>query len=195
MKIEPSLTVNKLTNQPSTSTEDQLALAFTQSFSQPDPINYMANALSEKIPDGQKKLPELEAFSEKMLLASNVVFDKSDHTISIYPGDEETAGPPQVFPAGNNTTSTSNGEWPNGTYNYSHYNAHPESGPNDAYGSNGNFVFDVPNRSGMGIHSGRENKGGPNAKTLGCVRTNDAGTQALEEINSVDSLQTITVQD
>lgn len=95
------------------------------------------------------------------------------------------------FPAGNNTTSTSNGPWPNGTYDFSHYNEHPESGPTGPYGSNGIFVFNVPGRTGMGVHSGRR---GPKSKTLGCVRTTDSAMDSLNDLHSNDPIETITIR-
>jgi RHS repeat-associated protein len=81
-----------------------------------------------------------------------------------------------VYPAGNFTAQSSSRAWPDGTYSPSHYNAHPESGPTGPYGSNGIIVFNVPGRSGMGLHSGRS---GPNSPTLGCVRTTDDATGYL----------------
>lgn len=119
---------------------------------------------------------------------SDVTFDRGSGTITIYDNQGNQVG---QYPAGNNTTPTSNGPWPNGTYPYSHYVPHPESGPNGPYGSNGNFVFDVPGRTGMGIHSGRS---GPQSRTLGCVRTTDEATDFLRELNRTDPLGTITVQ-
>lgn len=117
-----------------------------------------------------------------------MVFNRGNGTITIYNNQGSQVG---QYPAGNNTTSSSNGPWPNGTYDYSHYMPHPESGSNGRYGSNGNFVFDVPGRTGMGIHSGRS---GPQSNTEGCVRTTDGATDFLRNVNRNDPLQTITVQ-
>ncbi|MGZ5008388.1 MAG: RHS repeat-associated core domain-containing protein, partial [Methylobacter sp.] len=119
---------------------------------------------------------------------SDVIFDRSVGTITIFDNQGNQVA---QYPAANNTTSTSGGPWPDGTYNYSHYMAHPESAANGPYGSNGNFVFTVPNRPGMGIHSGRS---GPQSKTLGCVRTTDEATKFLKNLNSTDPLKTIKVQ-
>jgi len=119
---------------------------------------------------------------------SDVTFDRSAGTITVYDNQGNQVG---QYPAGNNTTSTSNGAWPDGTYDYSHYVPHPESGATGPYGSNGNFVFDVPGRTGMGIHSGRK---GPQSKTLGCVRTTDDATDFLKGLNQTDPLKTITVK-
>jgi uncharacterized protein RhaS with RHS repeats len=119
---------------------------------------------------------------------SDVVFDRDAGTITITNSNGNVVG---VYPAANKTTSTSNGPWPNGIYDYSHYMSHTESESDGPYGSNGNFVFGVPGRTGMGIHSGRS---GPQSKTLGCVRTTDEATDFLRSLHSTDPLQTITVQ-
>ena len=119
---------------------------------------------------------------------SDVTYDSGSGTITVY---DNKGNQVEQFPAGNNTTSTSNGPWPNGTFPYSHYVPHPESGPTGPYGSNGNFVFDVPGRFGMGIHSGRS---GPQSKTLGCIRTTDDATDFLRNLHQTDPLNTITVK-
>ncbi len=119
---------------------------------------------------------------------SDVVFDRGAGTITITDGNGNTVG---TYPAANNTTSTSNGPWPDGTTPYSHYVPHPGSGANGPYGSNGNFVFDVPGRTGMGIHSGRS---GPQSRTRGCIRTTDQATDFLRDLHANDPLQTITVR-
>lgn len=76
---------------------------------------------------------------------------------------------------------------------YSGYNPHPESGPDNAYGSNGIFIFTVPGRPGMGLHSGRQNNGGPNHPTLGCIRTTDNGTSLLKYLVATDPLTSMIV--
>lgn len=119
---------------------------------------------------------------------SDVVYDRTAGRITIKDSNGNTVG---TYPAGNNTTPTSNGPWPNGTYNYSNHTPHPESGPHGPYGSNGDFIFNVPGRTGMGIHSGRN---GPASRTLGCIRTTDDATQTLLGLLTTDPLQTVTVQ-
>lgn len=119
---------------------------------------------------------------------SDVTFDRGRGTIIIYDNKGNQIG---QFPAGNNTASKSNGPWPNGIFPYSHYVLHPKSGPTGPYGSNGNHVFSVPGRIGMGIHSGRS---GPQSKTLGCIRTTDEATEFLRKLNQIDPLRTITVK-
>ncbi len=119
---------------------------------------------------------------------SDVRFDRTTGTITIYDNKGNSVA---QFPAANNTTSNSKGPWPNGTYDFSYYVPHPESGSYGPYGSYGNFVFNVPGRIGMGVHSGRS---GPQSKTEGCIRTTDDATDFLNKLNRVDPLQTITVQ-
>lgn len=104
---------------------------------------------------------------------TNLAFSRSAGTVTATNQNGTVIG---AYPAGNLTARSSKGPWPDGTYLPSHYNAHPESGPDGPYGSNGIIVFDVPDRSGMGLHSGRK---GPNSPTLGCVRTNDDAMEYL----------------
>ncbi|MFZ0864778.1 MAG: RHS repeat-associated core domain-containing protein, partial [Candidatus Sulfotelmatobacter sp.] len=59
-----------------------------------------------------------------------------------------------VCPAANNTTSTSIGSWPAGSYPYLYHNNHPPD-PNGPYGSYGIYVFARPGCQGCGVHSGR----------------------------------------
>jgi RHS repeat-associated protein len=87
------------------------------------------------------------------------------------------------------------GNWPAGTYQYAYHTPHPESGVNDAYGSYGNYVFSVPNRSGMGVHSGRANQNGPQHPTNGCIRTTDDATDQIGQTHAVDPLTVLIVSD
>ena len=122
---------------------------------------------------------------------SSAIYDGQSHTLTIIGKDGTVIG---VYPANNRTTRSSNGPWPNGTYPYSHYNAHPESNAKGPFGENGISVFDVPGRSGMGIHAGRANRAGPNYPTLGCVRTTDEATafiRALQKYDPVTSLKVV----
>jgi RHS repeat-associated protein len=94
------------------------------------------------------------------------------------------------FPAGNNTTANSNGPWPSGTFEFAYYVPHLESEADGPFGSFGNFVFNVPNRSGMGVHSGRR---GPHSLTLGCIRTTNEGTEYILNFHQEDPLTHIAV--
>lgn len=120
---------------------------------------------------------------------SSLHFSRGSGTITLIGSDGHHVG---TFPAGNNTASNSNGPWPNGTYPYLYHVDHPESGEFGPYGSYGNYVFDVPNKIGMGVHSGRQ---GPNSKTMGCVRTTDEAVHAIEIMHAIDPLTSITIGD
>src|SRR5215472_12610536 len=103
--------------------------------------------------------------------------------------------------AANNVDSHSKGIWPNGVYQFDHYRAHPGDPPNSEFGSHGIFVFDVPNREGMGVHSGRENvpdglgRSGFRHCTMGCIRTTDDATAQLVRTHAIDPIVSITVGD
>ncbi|MBI5748484.1 MAG: hypothetical protein HZA00_05105 [Nitrospinae bacterium] len=119
---------------------------------------------------------------------SSLTYNFNTGSLSLYDSGGSLIG---QFPAGNNTTIDSNGSWPPGTYPYSYYVPHPESGPTGRYGSHGNFVFDVPGRQWMGVHSGRQN---PQSLTQGCIRTTDEATQTIKNLNTTDPLTSITVR-
>lgn len=118
---------------------------------------------------------------------SSLCFDRASGMMTVY---DKNGTVIDSYPAANNVTKGSKGPWPDGEYDFSHYNGHPESGKAGPYGSHGIFVFDVPGRSGMGVHSGRK---GPQSKTLGCIRTSDDDMGKLNEVNNTDPLQSIKV--
>lgn len=142
---------------------------------------------------------------------SSLVLDQGGGTLSVYPGNADTQGPPQSFSAGNNTTNPQGNPYtqdsyaplPTGTFPVGNY-IPTGNDPNSAFGtgffpiilppapplSDGVQGAPSPARTGPGIHSGRANRGGPNARTRGCVRTTDPAIQSL--IN--DPPTTITVQ-
>ena len=118
-------------------------------------------------------------------------FHRSSGTLLLYPGTEgTTAGPPQAFAAANNASSTSGGSWPDGQYDYEKYNPHAGADSDSAYGLNGNFMFGVPGRTDMGVHSGRANKCdkanrcGVDYATLGCIRTTDEATSKIKRMHN-----------
>ena len=129
---------------------------------------------------------------------SSATYDSGTGTLTIRDGSGNVVG---QYPAGNNAQTGSRGAWDPGTYDYTYHTTHPDDAPDSAYGSNGNFVFDVPGCVGCGIHSGRENtpdrrgRTGTEHATNGCIRTNDAATQQMNQLNSNgDPLTTLTVQ-
>lgn len=120
---------------------------------------------------------------------SSLRFNRSSGTITLVDRNGSTVG---TYPAANNTARNSNGPWPNGEYSFSHHMPHPESGVTGSYGSFGNFVFNVPGRSGMGVHSGRR---GPGSPTLGCVRSTNDALEAISRLHATDPLTSITISD
>jgi RHS repeat-associated protein len=109
---------------------------------------------------------------------------------SLYVFDSQgfpTGGSP--YSASNNAASNSAGSWPSGTHPYSYYVPHVGDGPNDTFGSNGNFVFNVPNRTGMGVHSGMRDscdlagRCGYEYATEGCIRTTDEATEEIKRLH------------
>lgn len=112
---------------------------------------------------------------------SSLYFDNSGGRLFVYPGGEGTYGPPQSFPAGNNTTNpegdpltpNSNGPIPVGTFPMSRYA--DKSHDSLRFGS-GIFYIDILQRPGIGVHAGRR---GPQSRTQGCIRTNESALDAL----------------
>ena len=110
---------------------------------------------------------------------STTVFSRSAGGLLVYPGSPGTQGPPQFFPAGNNTvnpqgdplTPNSFGPAPNGTFGISGY----VDKADNSFGS-GIFHIDIPQRPGIGIHAGRR---GPQSRTQGCIRTTEDALDAL----------------
>lgn len=129
---------------------------------------------------------------------SSITYNQGTGTIIVHTGGGQTAG---TFPAGNNAQSSSNGPFPPGTHTFSWHSPHSGSGPDSQFGSNGNFIFDVPNRTGLGVHSGRANscdllgRCGPKHATDGCIRTTDSATQLIRQLHyGGDPPTHITVQ-
>ena len=104
-------------------------------------------------------------------------YDPRRNIIYVHPGGPDTQGPALGFPAANNASC----KWAPGMYGHSGYRRHPESGPNDGFGSYGIHYFGVPNRTWIGVHSGRANQGGPSHATLGCIRTTDEGMKYIND--------------
>lgn len=123
---------------------------------------------------------------------SSLDYNRQAGTMTVRDGQGNAVG---TFPAGNNTTSTSRGPWPSGVYDYVYHTTHSDDSPNSSYGSNGNFVFNVPGCVGCGVHSGRADSEGVNHPTKGCIRTTDEATQLINDlIQSGDPLKTLYVE-
>jgi RHS repeat-associated protein len=110
------------------------------------------------------------------------------------------------FPAGNRVQrSAPAGQWPAGTYPYTDQITHTggdnplfaDSNPNGYYGRYGIFVFDAPqcnHGGGCGVHAGRQDSGGPNHATNGCIRTTPDATGTIQNLDeNGDLLTTLTV--
>lgn len=129
---------------------------------------------------------------------STLEFDRAKCTITLLSSSGEVSSGP--FEAYNNVDSHSKGPWPNGTYQYQTYVSHAElADPDSEYGSFGILIFSVSQRTGMGVHSGREevpdglSRMGPQHCTLGCIRTTDEAMSEFLRISGGDPLVSITV--
>ncbi|HEV3262964.1 MAG TPA: hypothetical protein VG013_39385 [Gemmataceae bacterium] len=117
---------------------------------------------------------------------SYLVFGRMSHTIELYSSKGQVLG---SWTAYNNVDSRSRGIWPDGRYQFSNWNAHPGLGVDSSYGTHGIFVFDVPGRTGMGVHAGRLHVGrqqGPAHPTMGCIRTTEEAMAKIQEVHSGD---------
>jgi RHS repeat-associated protein len=121
---------------------------------------------------------------------STLVFDRATGNLYVFDKDGNWLF---TCKAGNRTVRSSKGPWPDGTYPYGYHNDHPAD-PNGPFGSYGIYVFIVPKRPGMGVHSGRQNRGGPNAPTEGCVRTDDDCMKRIHDLTGKDPLKRIVVE-
>ena len=129
---------------------------------------------------------------------STLQFHREANELALLRADGTTIGP---FEAANNVDSHSKGPWPDGQYDFDHYGTHPDDAPDSSYGSHGIFIFDVPDREGMGVHSGREDVPDGRARsgflhcTMGCVRTTDDAMAQLVTTHRSDPITTIDIVD
>jgi uncharacterized protein RhaS with RHS repeats len=128
---------------------------------------------------------------------SSVIYNPSAGVVTVVNGSGVVVG---TFPAANNAQSTSNGPWPPGAYSYNTQVTHPDDGPDSKFGSYGDFQFNVPGRSYMGIHSGhrdshdRAGRQGYKHATDGCIRTTDDATRLLDQlVHNADPLTSLLV--
>lgn len=129
---------------------------------------------------------------------SSILFNNNTHQVTILDNSGQVVG---TFPAYNNAQMGSRGPVAPGTYDYAYHTTHPDDSPNSAFGSNGNFVFDVPGCVGCGVHSGRKNiadlagRKGVQHATNGCIRTTDEATDLIKQLTEGgDPLTTLTVK-
>jgi len=127
---------------------------------------------------------------------STLAFDRQSSTITLTDAGNNNVG---SWDAANNVDSHSLGPWPDGAYGFSYHKSHPDDAPDSPYGSSGIFVFDVPGRTAMGVHSGRQNstdgagRMGFQYCTEGCVRTTDAAMVILVETHNLDPITSLTI--
>jgi hypothetical protein len=127
---------------------------------------------------------------------SHLEFSRGGSKLQLVGGNNAVIG---AWDAANNVDARCVGIWPNGTFNFDYYVAHPGDSPSSAFGSHGIFIFKVPGREGMGVHSGREGvpdglgRSGFLHCTIGCIRTTDDATAQLVKTHAVDPIKSITV--
>jgi RHS repeat-associated protein len=128
---------------------------------------------------------------------SSLLFCRSTNTLTAF---DDSGRQVASFPASNNAQRSSLGPRPNGAWDYAYHKDHPAD-PNGPYGDYGIFIFRVPGRAGLGVHSGRrdrtdkEGRRGYNYATNGCIRTTDDAMKQITDLNKTDPLKRITVGD
>jgi hypothetical protein len=133
---------------------------------------------------------------------SSLVFDGTAHTLTLYDAQDQQIG---QWHANNVVDHKATLKFvPNGEYDlidksrpFRHGGAADTA--NGPYGRFGiirldEFSADGHVHDGVGVHSGRANKGGPDHATMGCIRTTDAAMAAITGHMPTDPLTTITVQ-
>ncbi|MGE4505034.1 MAG: hypothetical protein AB7D51_06770 [Desulfovibrionaceae bacterium] len=109
-----------------------------------------------------------------------LIIREADNTRWRFPADNQTVRGQEPYPGGNHP--------------YSWHSEHKGADADSSYGSNGNFIFEVEGRTGMGVHAGRANKGGVHHPTYGCIRTTDEATKRISEVHRTDPLKMLYVR-
>ena len=159
--------------------------------------NELPTIPNDWVSDASADTGDADIASAPIQMASTLDYDGASHLLTLTRGD----GTVQQFPAANNPQRNSGGRWPDGTFDYERHTTHPDDAPESGYGSNGNYIFTVPGRDNMGVHSGRADtpdglgRSGVGHATLGCIRTTDEGTDAIgDAMTSEDPVTSITVR-
>jgi hypothetical protein len=126
----------------------------------------------------------------------NLTFDRSQRTLVATHDTRMLA----EWPASNNAARHSRGPWPAGTYQPRRiiHVGGPDGDPPGAFGP-WFLLYDVPGRSGMGIHAGREGRADLAGRldhahaTLGCIRTTTEAMIDLESLCRAHGLPTLDV--
>lgn len=127
---------------------------------------------------------------------STLAYDDVTHILTLFSSTGERLG---AWTAHNNAASNSGGVFPAGTFEFSWHAQHEGGNADGAYGSYGNFIFEVPGRTGMGVHSGRSaqadrrGRSGTQHATMGCIRTTDRAMAQILAIHARDPLTTLSV--
>jgi RHS repeat-associated protein len=142
---------------------------------------------------------------------SDVVYDGNTHTLTLIRSDGTVAG---TWPAGNNVaihaprgegSGYTNGPIQNGTYevraaDQNGAQMHRGGTENSAYGPEGIVHVEGAQGAtgntlvGAGVHSGRADRGGPEALTAGCVRTTTDAVHTINQVAATDPVNTVTVR-
>ena len=124
---------------------------------------------------------------------STLIFDGKTHQITLTDRQGRVVG---TWTAYNNVDPHATlRHVPNGTYSVQDRTAPHRhvANANGPYGLYGVIRFDVPHHSGIAVHSGRANAGGPAHPTMGCIRTTDAAMQSIRDFMRGDQLSTIQI--
>ena len=133
---------------------------------------------------------------------SSLVFDGAAHTLTLFDAQNSQVG---QWYANNIVDHRATFRFvPNRTYHFLDH-AHPRRHHDERDTLNGGygrfgiyrlqpFRANGHTHAGVGVHSGRLNRGGPDHPTMGCIRTMDAALGTLVELTPGDPLQTLTVQ-
>ena len=154
-----------------------------------------------------------------------LVFYHSKRMIYLMAGKPEDQNTHKIigkWPAHNDVQSSSNGKWPSRqeAYKYTRYKLHQEEFKSynskhepyslhmivqEMYGGQGIYIFDVPGRSGMGVHAGRSFRTNSLTKkyygelggvTNGCIRVTPTAMCEINKIhNSGDKMVCIFVKE
>jgi RHS repeat-associated protein len=139
---------------------------------------------------------------------SSLTFDGASHTLTLFDKLGKQLG---SWTAYNNVAKhdskghPTRGKWEDGTYVMQDKQRPNKHGGNrdtlnGSYGTHGIFraepftQSDGQDRDNMGVHSGRQNSGGPQHPTEGCIRTTEAAMAQIDSTAANDPLQTITVE-
>jgi hypothetical protein len=134
---------------------------------------------------------------------STLAFDGSTHTLTLYDNRKHQVG---QWHANNVVDHRATLRFlPNRTYKtidpkkpHTHNDKHVDS-LNGKYGRFGiirlkHFNAEGRRHDGVGIHSGRADKGGADYPTMGCIRTTDEAMEAITQHMKNDPIAYITVQ-